>query len=50
MYRLAGAPDQSEASLRRALEIYQGRGAVALAERTTAALASLAARSSTGSA
>jgi len=50
VYRLAGAPDQSEASLRRALEIYQGRGAVALAERTTAALASLAARSSTGSA
>jgi hypothetical protein len=41
--RLAGALDQAEASLRRALQFYQERRAVPLAERTCALLASLAA-------
>ena len=39
--RLAGAPEEAEASLRRALRIYEDRRAVALAEQTRAALASL---------
>jgi predicted ATPase/DNA-binding SARP family transcriptional activator len=41
--RLAGAPAEAAASLRKALEIYQDRRAVPLAERTRAALASLTA-------
>jgi predicted ATPase/DNA-binding XRE family transcriptional regulator len=45
--RLAGARDQAEASLRQALAIYQDRRAAPLAERTRAALASLAARTGT---
>ena len=45
--RLAGAVDQAEASLRRALQFYQDRRMVALAERTRALLASLAAQSRT---
>jgi ATP/maltotriose-dependent transcriptional regulator MalT len=43
--RLAGALDQAEAGLRRALRFYQDRRMVALAERTRALLASLAAPS-----
>jgi predicted ATPase/DNA-binding SARP family transcriptional activator len=39
--RLAGAPGEAEASLRQALRIYEDKRAVALAERTRAALASL---------
>ena len=39
--RLAGAPGQAEASLRRALQFYQDRRMVPLAERTRALLASL---------
>ena len=39
--RLAGAVDQAEAGLRRALQFYQDRRMVALAERTRALLASL---------
>jgi len=39
--RLAGAPGQAEASLRRALQFYQDRRMVPLAERTRAMLASL---------
>ena len=42
--RLAGAPGQAAASLRAALQIYEDRRATALAERTRAALASLAAQ------
>jgi ATP/maltotriose-dependent transcriptional regulator MalT len=48
--RLAGAPGQAEASLRQALQIYQDGRAVALAGRTRAALARLAAGPGTGSA
>jgi tetratricopeptide (TPR) repeat protein len=40
--QLAGAPGKAEASLRRALQFYQDRRMVTLAERTRAALASLA--------
>ena len=40
--RLAGAARQAEHSLRAALRIYEDRRATALAERTRAALASLA--------
>ena len=43
--RLAGAPEEAEASLREALRIYEDRRAVALAEQTRAALASLVGRS-----
>jgi hypothetical protein len=43
--RRAGALDQAEAGLRRALRFYQDRRMVALAERTRALLASLAAPS-----
>jgi len=39
--RLAGALDQAEASLRQALQFYQDRRMVVLAERTRALLASL---------
>jgi tetratricopeptide (TPR) repeat protein len=39
--RLAGAPEQAEASLRAALRIYQDQHAPRLADQTTAALASL---------
>jgi tetratricopeptide (TPR) repeat protein len=39
--RLAGEPEQAEASLRAALRIYQDRHATLLAERAEAALASL---------
>ena len=39
--RLAGAPEEAEASLRRALRIYEDRRAVAPAEQTRGALASL---------
>jgi len=46
--RLAGARDQAEASLHQALGIYQDRRAAPLAERTRAALASLAAHPTTG--
>ena len=46
--RLAGAREEAEASLRKALRIYQDRGAIPLADRTRAALASLAARPGTG--
>jgi tetratricopeptide (TPR) repeat protein len=45
--RLAGALDQAEASLRQALQFYQDRRMVPLAERTRALLASLAAQSRT---
>ena len=45
--RLAGAPGEAEAGLRRALQFYQDRRIVALAERTRALLASLAAQSRT---
>jgi hypothetical protein len=38
--RLTGAPRQAEASLRQALDIDEDKRAVALAERTQAALAS----------
>ena len=48
--QLAGAPGEAEASLRQALRIYEDGRAVALADRTRAALASLAARSGTGQA
>jgi predicted ATPase/DNA-binding SARP family transcriptional activator len=41
--KLAGAPAEAAASLRQALHIYQDRRAVALADRTRAALASLSA-------
>ena len=41
MSRLAGALDQAEDSLRRALQFYQDRRMVLLAERTRALLASL---------
>ena len=40
--RLAGALDEAEASLRRALQFYEDRRMVPLAERTRALLASLA--------
>jgi tetratricopeptide (TPR) repeat protein len=40
--QLAGALDEAEASLRQALQFYERRRMVALAERTRAALASLA--------
>jgi predicted ATPase/DNA-binding SARP family transcriptional activator len=46
--RLAGALDQAEASLRRALQFYQDRRMVALAEQARALLASLATQSRTG--
>ncbi len=46
--RLTGAPGEAEASLRQALRIYEDGRAVALADRTRAALARLAARSGTG--
>ncbi|HEV3293189.1 MAG TPA: hypothetical protein VG123_29785, partial [Streptosporangiaceae bacterium] len=46
--RLAGAREEAEASLRQALRIYQDRGAVPLADRTRAALASLATPVGTG--
>jgi len=46
--RLAGAREEAEASLRKALLIYQDRGAIPLADRTRAALASLAARPGIG--
>jgi tetratricopeptide (TPR) repeat protein len=46
--RLAGAREEAEACLRQALRIYQDRGAVPLADRTRAALASLAARPGPG--
>ncbi|MBV8431087.1 MAG: hypothetical protein JO244_07995, partial [Solirubrobacterales bacterium] len=39
--RLAGAPEQAEASLRAALRIYQDRHATPLADQVAAALASL---------
>jgi tetratricopeptide (TPR) repeat protein len=42
VHRLAGALDQAEASLRQALQFYQDRRMVVLAERTGALLASLA--------
>jgi predicted ATPase/DNA-binding SARP family transcriptional activator len=42
VWQLAGALDKAEASLRRALQFYQDRRIVPLAERTRAALASLA--------
>jgi tetratricopeptide (TPR) repeat protein len=42
--QLAGAPGDAEASLRRALQFYEDRRMVALAERTRALLASLAAQ------
>ena len=41
MSKLAGAPAEAAASLRKALRIYEDRRAVALADRTRAALASL---------
>ncbi len=46
--RLGGEREEAEASLRKALRIYQDRGAVPLADQTHAALASLAARPGTG--
>jgi predicted ATPase len=46
--RLAGAPEQSAASLRAALQIYEGRRATALAQRARAALASLTAQPGRG--
>ena len=46
--RLGGEREEAEASLRKALRIYQDRGAVPLAGQTHAALASLAARPGTG--
>jgi len=39
--RLAGAPDQAEASLRQALQFYENRRMTPLAGQTRAALASL---------
>jgi predicted ATPase len=45
--RLAGAPDQAKARLRRALQFYGDRRVVALAERTRALLATLATQSRT---
>ena len=39
--RLAGAPEQSAACLRAALQIYEGRGATVLAQRVRTALAGL---------
>jgi predicted ATPase/DNA-binding SARP family transcriptional activator len=45
--RLAGALDQAEAGLRRALQFYEERRMVALAERTRVLLASLTAQSRT---
>ena len=39
--KLAGAPAEAAASLRTALRIYEDRHAVALADQTRAALASL---------
>lgn len=45
--RLAGALDQAEAGLRRALQYYQDRRMVVLAERTRALLASLTSQTST---
>ena len=45
--RLAGAPDQAEASLRRALQFYDDRRMVSLAEQARALLASLAVQSRT---
>ena len=39
--RLAGAPEQAEASLRAALRIYQDRHAAPLADQAAAALADL---------
>jgi class 3 adenylate cyclase/tetratricopeptide (TPR) repeat protein len=45
--RLAGARDQAEASLREALQIYEDRHAVPLAEQTRATLASLTDQPST---
>jgi tetratricopeptide (TPR) repeat protein len=42
VWQLAGAPGKAEASLRRALQFYQHRRIVPLAERARAALASLA--------
>jgi predicted ATPase/DNA-binding SARP family transcriptional activator len=45
--QLAGAPAEAAASLRQALRIYGDKRAVALAERTRAALASLTARPGT---
>jgi len=46
--RLAGALDEAEASLRKALRIYEDRRAVPLTERTQAALARLTVRPRTG--
>jgi tetratricopeptide (TPR) repeat protein len=43
VHQLAGAPDQAEASLRRALQFYEDRRMVLLAERARGLLASLAA-------
>ena len=43
--RLAGAPEQSAASLRAALQIYEDRRATVLAQRARTALASLTAQS-----
>jgi hypothetical protein len=48
--KLAGAPEEAAASLREALRIYEDRRASALADRTRAALVSLASRTGTGSA
>jgi hypothetical protein len=45
--RLAGRPGEAEASLRRALQFYDGRQMVLLAEQARALLASLAAQSRT---
>jgi hypothetical protein len=44
----AGAPGQADASLRQALRIYEDRHAVALAGRTRADLARLAAHPTAG--
>ena len=41
MSRLAGAPGEAEASLRRALQLYEDRRMAPLAERTRGLLASL---------
>ena len=46
--RLAGRPQEAQASLRKALQLYEDRRAAPLAERTRAALASLAGQSGTG--
>jgi hypothetical protein len=45
--RLAGAPGEAEAILRRALQFYEDRRIVPLAEQTRALLADLAAQSRT---